>query len=83
MKPMPQFHTLQTGTCTRPPPYRGRGWTVRFVKQTTEFPRGGEYSEDKFYPYKEVIISARDQVIAQRAANTIFNVRTSYKVQSK
>lgn len=78
MKPTPQFHTgLHTSDwhLYPTPPYRARGWTVRFMKQTTEFPRGGEYSHDKFYPYKEAIISARDQLTAQRAANTIYNVR--------
>lgn len=75
---MPQFHTgLHTSDYHRYPipPYRGRGWSVRFVKQNTEFPRGGEYSGDKFYPYKEVIISARDEVSAQRAATTIYSAR--------
>jgi hypothetical protein len=75
---MPQFRTgLHTSDYHRypTPPYRGRGWSVNFVKQTTEFPRGGEYSRDKFYPYKEVILSARDQVTAQRAVTTIFNAR--------
>ena len=75
---MPRFHTgLHTSDYYRypRPPYRGRGWSVNFVKQTTEFPRGGEYSGDKFYPYKEVILSARDQVSAQRAASTIYNAR--------
>lgn len=75
---MPQFHTgLHTSDwhAYPAPPYRARGWTVTFVKQTTQFPQGGEYSRDKFYPYKEVIISARDQVAAQRAANAIYNAR--------
>jgi hypothetical protein len=78
MKPMSQFHTgLHTSDwyLYPTPPYKGRGWTVTFVKQTTQFPHGGEYSGDKFYPYKEVIISARDQVAAQRAANMICNAR--------
>jgi len=43
------------------------------VEQSEEFPRGGEHSGDQFYPYKEVVISARNQVVAQRAANTIHN----------
>jgi hypothetical protein len=75
---MSQFHTgLHTSDYHRypTPPYRGRGWGVSFVKQTTEFPQGGEYSGDKFYPYKEVIISAPGQVGAQRAATTIYNTR--------
>jgi len=75
---MPQFHTgLHTSDwhLYPDPPYKARGWAVTFVKQTAKFPQGGEYSGDKFYPYKEVIISARDQVTAQRAANTIFNAR--------
>lgn len=75
---MPQFHTgLHTSDYHRypTPPYRGRGWSVSFVKQTTEFPQGGEYSGDKFYPYKEVIISAPGQVPALRAATTIYNAR--------
>src|ERR1700733_2655635 len=78
MQATPKFHTgLHTSDWHRYPstPYRGRGWTVRFVKQTAEFPRGGEYSDDKFYPHKEVVISARDQLVAQRAANTIYNAR--------
>lgn len=75
---MPQFHTgLHTSDYHRypKPPYRGRGWTVNFVRQTTEFPQGGEYSGDKFYPYREVVISAAGQVAAQRAATTIYNAR--------
>jgi hypothetical protein len=75
---MSQFHTgLHTSDYHRypTPPYRGRGWGVSFVKQTTEFPQGGEYSGDKFYPYKEVIISAPGQVGAQRPATTIYNTR--------
>ena len=78
MKPKSRFHTgLHTSDWHSypAPPYKGKGWTVTFMKQTTEFPQGGEYSGSKFYPYKEVIISARDQVTAQRAANTIYNVR--------
>ncbi|MGH9697855.1 MAG: hypothetical protein ACRD5R_05855 [Candidatus Acidiferrales bacterium] len=76
--PMPQFHTglhPSDWHAYPTPPYRGRGWTISFAKQTTQFPQGGEYSGDKFYPYKEVIISARDQLTAQRAANTIYNAR--------
>jgi hypothetical protein len=75
---MPQFQTgLHTSDYHRypKPPYRGRGWSVKFVKQTTEFPQGGEYSGDKFYPYREVTISARHQVVAQRAVTTIYNAR--------
>jgi hypothetical protein len=75
---MPRFHTgLHTSDWHSYPdtPYKAKGWIVSFEDQATEFPRGGEYSGDRFYPYKEVIISARDQVIAQRAANTIYNVR--------
>jgi hypothetical protein len=75
---MPQFHTgLHTSDYHRypKPPYRGRGWSVNFVKQTTEFPQGGEYSGDKFYPYKEIIVFAPRQVAAQRAATTIYNAR--------
>jgi hypothetical protein len=75
---MPRFHTgLHTSDWHSypPPPYKAKGWSVTFKGLTTEYPRGGEYSGDKFYPYKEVIISARDQVTAQRAANTIYNVR--------
>ena len=53
----------------------GEDGAVNFVKQTTEFPQGGEYSGDKFYPYKEVIIFAPGQVAAQRAATTIYNAR--------
>ncbi len=78
MKPLHQFHTglhASDWHLYPPPPYGGRGWVITFEEQTTEFPRGGEYSDDKFYPFKEVIISARDQVTAQRAANTIYNVR--------
>src|SRR5260370_25907411 len=75
---MPRFHTgLHTSDWHSYPdtPYKAKGWIISFEEQATEFPRGGEYSGDRFYPYKEVIISARDQVIAQRAANTIYNVR--------
>jgi hypothetical protein len=75
---MPRFHTgLHTSDWHSypPPPYKAKGWSITFKELTTEYQRGGEYSGDKFYPYKEVIISARDQVTAQRAANTIYNVR--------
>jgi hypothetical protein len=75
---MLHFHTgLHTSDWHRypTPPYRGRGWSVIFAKPTTEFPQGGEYSGNKFYPYKEVIISARDQLAAQRALNIIYNAR--------
>src|SRR5580700_5634779 len=75
---MPHFHTgLHTLDWHEypSPPYKARAWTVAFAKQTAEFPRGGQYSGDKFYPYKEVIISARDQLTAQRAANAIYNTR--------
>ena len=81
---MPRFHTgLHTSDwhSYRDTPYKAKGWIVSFEEQATEFPRGGEYSGDRFYPYKEVIISARDQVIAQRAANTIYNVRNLCKVR--
>ena len=27
-----------------------KGWIVSFEEQATEFPRGGEYSGDRFYP---------------------------------
>ena len=78
---MPKLLPFHTGLHTSDwhlyptPPYRGRGWTVRFVKQKTELPQGGEYSGNRFYPYKEVIIAARDQVAAQHASNMIYNVR--------
>lgn len=76
-KPNPTLRQFHAGLYTSDwhayplPPYRGRGWIVDFLEETAEFPRGGEYSGDQFYPYKEVILSARDQVIAQRASDAI------------
>ncbi|MGD1105722.1 MAG: hypothetical protein ABR865_01675 [Terracidiphilus sp.] len=73
-----QFHTgLHTSDWHRYPlpPYRGRGWTVDFVEQKSEFSQGGEFSGDRLYPFKEVIVSARDQTAAQRAFDTISNSR--------
>lgn len=73
-----QFHTgLHTSDWYRypAPPYRGQGWTVDFLEQKYEVSRGGEFSGDRFYPFKEVILSARDQTAAQRASDIISNAR--------
>jgi hypothetical protein len=73
-----QFHTgLRTSDWHRypPPPYRGQGWIVDFVEQKSELPQGGEFTGDRFYLYKEVILSSRDQLAAQRAFDTISNAR--------
>lgn len=73
-----QFHTgLHTSDWHRypMPPYRGQGWTVDFVEPKCEFPMGGEHSGDRFYPFKEVILSARSQTAAQRARDTIVSAR--------
>ena len=73
-----QFHTgLHASDWHRYPlpPYRGRGWTVDFVELKREFPMGGEHSGDRFYPFKEIMLSARNQTTAQRALDTISSVR--------
>jgi len=70
------FHTgLHTSDWHRfpAPPYRGQGWAVNFLKQKSEFPQGGEYVGDRLYPFKEVILSARNQMAAQRALDTILS----------
>ena len=57
------------------PPYRGPGWTVDFVQQESDYPLGGEYAGDQLYPFKEVILSARNQTAAQRALDTVMSAR--------
>ncbi len=72
------FHTgLHTSDWHRYPAplYRAQGWTVDFVEQRSEFPQGGEYVGDRLYPFKEVILSARNQTAAQRALDTIMSAR--------
>lgn len=78
MSTLRPFHTgLHTSDWHRypAPPYRGQGWTVDFVEQKSDFPQGGEYAGDRLYPFKEVILSARDQTAAQRALDTILSAR--------
>lgn len=78
MGTLDQFHSgLHTSDWHRypMPPYRGRGWTVDFVEPRSELPMGGEHSGDRFYPFKEVILSARNQTGAQRALDTILSAR--------
>lgn len=78
MSTLPRFHTgLHTSDWHRypAPPYRGQGWTVDFVEQRSKFPQGGEYVGDRLYPFKEVILSARNQTSAQRALDTILSAR--------
>jgi len=73
-----QFHTgLHTSDWHRypMPPYQGRGWKVDFAEPKSKFPMGGEHSGDCFYPYKEVILSARNRTAAQRALGTIVSAR--------
>jgi hypothetical protein len=76
MSVLPRFHTgLHTSDWHRypAPPYRGQGWTVNFVEQISEFPQGGEYVGDRLYPFKEVILSARNQTSARRALDSIMS----------
>lgn len=78
MSALSQFHTgLHTSDWHRypAPPYRAQSWTVDFVEQKSEFPQGGEYVGDRLYPFKEVIVSARNQTAAQRALDTIMGAR--------
>jgi hypothetical protein len=78
MSTLRPFHTgLHTSDWHRypTPPYRAKGWTVDFVEQRSEFPQGGEYAGDRLYPFKQVIISARNQTAAQRALDTILSAR--------
>lgn len=78
MSSLPRFHTgLYTSDWHRypAPPYRGIGWTVDFVQQKSEYPLGGEYMGDQLYPFKKVILSARNQTAAQRALDTIMSAR--------
>jgi hypothetical protein len=75
---MQQFHTgLFTSDWHEypPAPYRGRGWTTNFVEQKREFSIGGEWVGDQFYTSKEVIVSARNRIIAQRASDMIYSAR--------
>lgn len=78
MSSLPRFHTgLHTSDWHRypAPPYRGMGWTVDFAQQKSEYPLGGEYVGDQLYPFKKVILSARNQTAAQRALDTIMSAR--------
>lgn len=78
MSTLRPFHTgLHTSDWHRypAPPYRAQGWTVDFVEQRSEFPQGGEYVGGRLYPFKEVILSARNQTVAQRALDTIMSAR--------
>jgi hypothetical protein len=73
-----QFHTgLHTSDWYRcpAPPYRGLGWIVDLVEQKSEVQQGGEFSGDRFYPFKEIILSAGDRTAAQRALDLISNAR--------
>lgn len=51
------------------PPYQGRTWTVQLGRPRPEL--GGTYSGESIYPPRDVIILARSEVNAQRAANLI------------
>lgn len=78
---MTTLHPFHTGLYTSDwhrypaPPYRGQGWIVDFVEQKSEFPQGGEFVGDRLYPFKEVMLSARNQTAAQRALDTIMSAR--------
>jgi hypothetical protein len=56
-------------------PYKGSGWRLELVQPSSELPIASEVVGDKIYPAKEVVIWARNEVSAQRAADLIHSAR--------
>jgi hypothetical protein len=56
-------------------PYRGSGWHLDLVQPNSKLPFASEVAGDKIYPAKEVVIWARNEVSAQRAADLIHSAR--------
>jgi hypothetical protein len=53
------------------PPYKGNGWHLDFVEPVSALPIGSAIVDDKIYPAKEVMLWAKSEVDAQRAADLI------------
>lgn len=72
------FHTALIATDYHrypKPPFKGSGWHITFVKPNSEFPIASEVVGEKIYPGKEVLIFAKTEIVAQRAANLIHAAR--------
>lgn len=57
------------------PPYYGNHWRVDLVVPPTEPQMGSAVVGDKIYPAREALVSATDEVAAQRAADLIHAAR--------
>jgi hypothetical protein len=72
------YHTgLYTSDYSRfpGPPFRGNGWHVNLILPQPEFQFGATVLSGKTYPAKEVVIWARTEETAQRAADLIHAAR--------
>ena len=56
-------------------PYKGSGWRLELVQPSSELSIASEVVGDRIYPAKEVVIWARNEVSAQRAADLIHSAR--------
>jgi hypothetical protein len=68
------FHTglMAYDYCRFPrPPYCGNGWQVDLASPDTRLPVGSATIGNQTYPAKEIIIRAKNEVDAQRAADLI------------
>src|SRR5262245_54199886 len=76
-----QLYAFHTGLLAtdyyrfRSAPYTGSGWHLELAKPNSKLPIASEVSGDRIYPAKEVVIWARNEVSAQRAADLIHSAR--------
>jgi hypothetical protein len=52
-------------------PYAGKGWIIDFVLPFSKYPPASEMIGNKVHIVKEVVIRAKNEVVAQRAADII------------
>ena len=78
LKRLAAFHTglIATDYHRYPkPPFEGSRWHITLVKPNSEFPIASEVVGEKIYSGKEVLIFAKTEIVAQRAANLIHAAR--------
>lgn len=78
MKQLLAFHTglLATDYYRFPDtPYKGKGWQLDFRTPVSDLPIASEVVNDRIYQAKEVIISAHNEITAQRGVDLIHTGR--------
>ena len=57
------------------PPFKGNGWHITLVAPRSELPIASEVVGDEIYPGKAVLILAKNEIVAQGAANLVHAAR--------